>query len=244
MKRLYILMAAIGLSGAAVAQNHKLNSVVKGTDGMPVSGAIVSILGESTSVLTDENGAFTLETSADDALVSIQAEGYYAKSLPLRLLQRKQQSPTFHIVLTPESESLYNGRVETPYASLSREAKSALTVGIENKDFTSKLSLGAATRDQLSGLQVVEKSGMPGEGTYLNLRGIHSFVAENNPLIVINGVPYMGNQDVSGVVNAYSRDLLFGYSPRDIRSVTVLKGADAALYGSMGSNGVIMIETQ
>ena len=244
MKRLYILMAAIGLSGAAVAQNHKLNSVVRGTDGMPVSGAIVSILGESTSVLTDENGAFTLETSADDALVSIQAEGYYAKSLPLRLLQRKQQSPTFHIVLTPESESLYNGRVETPYASLSREAKSALTVGIENKDFTSKLSLGAATRDQLSGLQVVEKSGMPGEGTYLNLRGIHSFVAENNPLIVINGVPYMGNQDVSGVVNAYSRDLLFGYSPRDIRSVTVLKGADAALYGSMGSNGVIMIETQ
>lgn len=244
MKRLYIMLAAIGLCAAANAQNHTLNSVVKGVDGQPVSGAIVSILGESTSVLTDENGQFTLVTPDEDALVSIQAEGFYTKSLPLRLLIKKQQAPSFQIVLTPESESLYNGKVETPYASLSREAKSVLTVGVENKDYSSKLSLGAATRDQLSGLQVVEKSGMPGEGTYLNLRGIHSFVADNNPLIVINGVPYLGNQDISGVINGYSRDMLFGYSPRDIRSVTVLKGADAAIYGSMGSNGVIMIETQ
>ena len=85
---------------------------------------------------------------------------------------------------------------------------------------------------------------MPNEGSYMNIRGIHTFVAENSPLIVVNGVPHFGSQDVSSVINGYSRSMLFGYDPKDIRSVTVLKGADAAQWGSLGSNGVILIETQ
>ncbi len=244
MKRLYIILAACCFVASATAQVTKVKSQIKGTDGLPVGGAIISVVGDSISALSDKSGYFELNANNREALVTIKAEGYYERSFPLRLLTKKQNSTGFVITLTPEKESLYNGTVVTDYATLSSDTKSSMSTGIENKDFSNKLSIGAATRDGVAGLQVIEKSGMPGEGTYMNLRGIHSFVAENNPLIVINGVPYLGNQGGSDVINGYSRDLLFAYSPKDIRNITVLKGADAAMYGSLGSNGVVMIETQ
>ena len=215
---------------------------VRAPGGQPVVGAIVSIAGEKTSVLTDENGCFQLDTTDDEALVSIKAEGFYDRILPLSLLKKKQSA--FVITLTPQQAALYDGKAETAYGPLSRDLRSAAISAVENKDFSQKLSVSTATRDQVAGLQVIEKSGMPGEGAYMNIRGLHSFVADNAPLIVINGIPYMGQRELSGIINGYSRDLLFGYSPKDIRSITVLKGADAAMYGSLGSNGVIMIETQ
>lgn len=244
MKRLYILLTACGMTASISAQTSTVQSLIKATNGQPVEGAIVSVVGDSTSVLSDGRGAFTLTTAAADALISIKAQGYYEKTLPMRLLIGKSSNPAFAITLTPENERLYNGQATLPYRTIPADYKPATSATIEAKDFSDKLTVGAATRDGLAGLQVIEKSGMPGEGTYINLRGIHSFVADNAPLIVINGVPYMGNTDVSGVINGYSRDMLFGYSPRDIRSVTVLKGADAAFYGSLGSNGVVLIETQ
>ena len=232
------------LAFGSVAAQTTIKSQVKGLNGQPVTGAIVTIVGEKNSVLTDEGGGFTLATDDAEALVSIKAEGFYERTLPLRLLQRKNGNDQFHVTLTPLQEALYDGKAETSYGTLSRDVRSALISGVENKDFSQKLSIAAATRDAAAGLQIIEKSGMPGEGAYMNIRGIHSFVADNAPLIVINGIPYMGQREVSGIINAYSRDMLFGYSPKDIRSVTVLKGADAAMYGSLGSNGVIMIETQ
>ena len=242
--RLYTLLAASLMAVAASAQSTVIRSKVKAANGQPVTGAIVSVVGEKTSVVTDAEGVFELNTENKEAIVTIKADGFYEKSMPLRMLKRKKGSDRFQITLIPEGERFYDGKAETSIATLSRDNRPATVSGIENKDFSQKLSVAAATRDQLSGLQVIEKSGMPGEGAYMNIRGIHSFVADNAPLIVINGIPYFGQSEVSGIINGYSRDLLFGYSPKDIRSITVLKGADAAAYGSLGSNGVVMIETQ
>ena len=244
MKRLYILLAACTMGAAAYAQTTTVTSQVKAINGQPVTGAIVSIVGQNTSVVTDANGQFQLSADEADAIVSIKADGFYEKMLPLRMLKHKSGQTVWHVTLAPQQEVLFDGKAETAYGTLSRDVRPSTIAGIENKDFSQKLSIGAATRDQVAGLQVIEKSGMPGEGTYMNVRGLHSFVADNQPLIVINGIPYFGQTEVSGIINGYSRDLLFGYSPKDIRSITVLKGADAAMYGSLGSNGVVMIETQ
>lgn len=244
MKRLYILLTACAIIASASAQTTTVKSQLRATNGLPVNGAIVSVVGSNTSVLSDDQGSFELQPASAEALISIKAEGYYEKTIPLRLLLQKAGDPSFCITLTPENERLYNGRTQTANATYATDGNPALSTGVEFKDLSSKLSVGAATRDAIAGLQVIEKSGMPGEGTYFNVRGIHTFVADNAPLIVINGIPYMGNTDISGVINGYSRDLLFGYSPRDIRNITLLKGADAAFYGSLGSNGVLLIETQ
>ena len=232
-----MLVCLLMFSTGMLAQMVK--SQIVNSSNAPVKGAIVSVIGEKATTLSGDDGGFEVPVSSAKAIVSVKAEGYYELLIPVNKL-RKTQS----LVLIPESETLYNGRVVAPSAELSRDDKLATTIGIEKKDFTQKQSVGAALRDFVPGVQVIEKSGMPGEGAYLNVRGIHSLVAENNPLIVINGVPYMPNQKVSDVITGYSRDMLFGYSPRDIKSITVLKGADAAFYGSMGSNGVIEIETE
>lgn len=227
MKRLNILLAAFAFALVASAQKVTVSSQVKSTGGEPVKGAIVSIIGAKGSALTDEQGKFALDTEEGEALVSIKAEGYYALELPLSYFKKKE-GRNVTVTLIPQNARYI----------------SAKTAGKEQKDFNEKQSVGAAIGDAITGLQVIEKSGMPNEGTYMNIRGVHSFVADNSPLVVINGVPYLGNKDVSSVINAYSRDHLFGYDPKDIRSVKVLKAADAGKWGSLGSNGVVEIETQ
>ena len=77
----------------------------------------------------------------------------------------------------------------------------------------------------------------------MNLRGIRSFVGSNAPLVVINGVPYLPDSRESQLINGFSRDIFQAYNIQDIQNITVLKGAEASMYGSMGSNGVILIET-
>lgn len=236
--RLYIIIIALCTILTASAQETIVKSTVKGTDGQPVSGAIVSVIGASNSAITDDNGEFTITTDKG-VMLSIKANGYYGIEVPAKLFKKAKS-----VTLIPSDEALYNGIVVTSTDEFARQYKPTTVNAVESKDFSEKLSVGGAIGNNVAGLQVIEKSGMPNEGAYMNVRGIHSFVAENNPLIVINGVPFLGNLDVSEVINGYSRDMLFGYDPKDIRSVTVLKGADAALWGSLGSNGVIMIETQ
>lgn len=228
MKRLNIFLVACSVAAAVSAQEITVSSRIKGTDNSPVTGAIITVKGQKNTALSDESGKFNLKSDGGNGVVTIKAEGYYDAEFPLSYIIKNSKSKSFAITLVPTGEALYS-----PNASR-----------IENKDFSEKHSIGSAIRDGIAGLQVIEKSGMPGEGTYMNIRGIHSLAAENNPLIVINGIPYFGNANVSDVIGAYSRDLLFGYDPKDIRSVTVLKDAEAAAWGSLGSNGVILIETQ
>lgn len=256
--------------GGLSAQPHHYRSQVLGTDGQPISGAIVTVKGGASAV-TDKDGHFsieglstpksktvtmwnraagsftneTIEVTDTNGVVVIKAPGFYDKELPLNYFAKKSRRGYYTITLVPRTEKSYNGYVNTALSEAqSADEKNVSTQGIEQKDFSDKLTVGAAIGNNVAGLQVVEKGGMPGEGTYMNIRGIHSLEAENTPLIVINGVPYFANQTVSEIIQGYSRDMLFGYDTKDIRSITVLKGSEAAQWGSLGSNGVIMIETQ
>src|SRR5690606_15646984 len=115
---------------------------------------------------------------------------------------------------------------------------------ISKKDFV----LGAEKIDrammgQVAGLQVKQGSGMPGEGSYWNLRGVRTLIGDNAPLIVVDGVPYMPDKSESRLIGGYTRDIFQAYNIQDIQHITVLKGAEASLYGSLGSNGVILVET-
>lgn len=115
---------------------------------------------------------------------------------------------------------------------------------VSRNDFHKELTLDLAIQDKIPGLLVIGKSGMPNEGGYINFRGLHTFTASNTPLLVLNGIPYFGNEDVSNIINGYSRSLFSAINVNDIRRVSLLKGTDAARYGSLGSNGVILIETE
>lgn len=226
------------------AQEVQLKSNFISTDKSPVEGAIVSIKGGASSV-TDKNGVAEIKAKDANSVVTIKAPGYYECQMPLSYFTKKNaRGEQITITLTPLTEKQFTGYVMTPFEKELASLKTATNTGLEMKDFTNHLSVASAIGNNVTGLQMIDKSGMPNEGSYMNIRGIHSLVGENNPLIVINGVPYFGNLNVSDIIKGYSRDFLGGYSAKDIRSITVLKGSDAAQWGSLGSNGVILIETQ
>lgn len=221
------------------AQEKAYKGVVVGIDGHPIQGAIVTYSYGSLSVVTGKDGSFTLDQPIKPGRLSVVAEGFYARYYPL-----DTKSLPGTLVLTPTSAPAYTGVLQWPDYSLGRTQHSLSTQGVEKKDVKQAWTIDQAVQDKVTGLRVVRQGGMPGEGAYLNVRGLHSIVATNSPLYVVNGIPYFGNEAVSSVINGYSRSALFNQNTRDIRNVTVLKGADAAAYGSLGSNGVILIETE
>ena len=242
MRRIYSFLIIILMVSALpvfAQKGTRIKSKIVSTDNTPLQGAIVSVVGTSSSVVSDENGAFELTTDLSKGTLRIVAGGFYTREYPLKsgVIPRE-------IVLVPERFSDYAGTTQFPFYSERRDNRSAVNVSLDRRDMKNTLSADLAWQDEISGLQVIKKSGMPGEGAFFNLRGIHTLNADNAPLLVINGIPYLYNTDVSGVLNGYSRDALFGYNVNDIKSITALKGAEASLYGSLGSNGVILIETQ
>src|SRR5690606_20978519 len=96
---------------------------------------------------------------------------------------------------------------------------------------------------EMAGLRVTNKSGMVSEGATFNFRGVRSFEADNSPLIVIDGISCLPDVNNSTIIGCYSRGILSAINVNDIKSVRLLKGADAARYGSLGSNGVLSFET-
>lgn len=242
MKRIYcflVILLAIAVVPAFAQSGNKYRAKVVGADNAPLQGAIITVLGATGSAITDEEGNFELSVTGDKGTLRIVAEGFYTREYPLesRVIPKE-------IVMVPVSAVDYSGTSNLPFYEERRDNRSAINASLDHKDMKNYLSADLAWQDGIAGLQVMRKSGMPGEGAYFNLRGIHTLSADNAPLLVVNGIPYLYNSDVSNVVNAYSRDALFGFNANDIKSITALKGAEAAMYGSLGSNGVILIETQ
>jgi TonB-linked SusC/RagA family outer membrane protein len=238
-KTILLVLFSCILTFNLLAQSTMLVGKVQGTDGVPIEGAIFSVSDRLTSVISGKDGSFQLPISDRKYTLKIVAEGYYDKEYPLsgNVIPKT-------IILVPVTEVKYNGSIKLPDYTELREYKSASTQGVKKMDLKKDFTIDLAMQDEVTGLKITRKSGMPGEGGYLNLRGIHSLVAGNSPLIVVNGVPHFGNEEISDVINGYSRNTLFGFNTQDIRNITVLKGADAAVYGSLGSNGVILIETE
>ena len=147
-------------------------------------------------------------------------------------------------MLFRSARSRYNETAVLPSGKKENDASVAGVQNLTRKDFgLGSMSVDRAMKGVFTGLNVINKSGMTGEGSYLQMRGVKSLFAENSPLIVINGVPYIPDLNESPIVSGFSKSPLQAYNNQDIRNITVLKGAEAAQYGSLGSNGVIMIET-
>ena len=233
------MLAVVPATLMAQTQDRVLTGKIIGVDGMPVEGVIVSVPGTTASAITDSEGVYTLKTQATQGALKITAEDFYGQEFPLH-----EKSIPSTIVLVPTDAVDYNGEVVLTHETLARSQASAILETLNKKDMKGSPSADMAWQGGMAGLKVERKSGMSGEGGYFNIRGLHTLHADNTPLIVINGVPFMTNTSISDVINGYSRDALFGYNAADIRNITVLKGAEASMYGSLGSNGVILIETE
>ena len=204
----------------------------------PVEGAVVTIAGLKESVKTDKDGKFHVKLSSSIGELSVWFPGYYTNVQPIA--GRKNIT----ITLIPEEKSGYSENMLLPFKGTTniREKQTNL-FSVQKKD----IGIGKTDIDQvlakIPGLQVIGKGGMPGEGSFFGIRGTNSFTASSSPLIIVNGIPYMPDMNESPIIGGFSKSILNSLNPRDIQNITVLKGSDATLFGSLGSNGVIMIET-
>lgn len=239
-----IKRVALSLTGllafAAGALAEDITGKVVGSANQPISDVVITCSGCET-VRTGADGTYTIKGVKDGATINFIHEGFYPQAQKVKTAA-KTGKLDIHMIETDKSR--YN---ETTILATGKVENNGNVPGVTNvnrKDF----SLGAMTVDKalkgtVTGLNVVNKGGMPGEGAYLQLRGVKSLVADNAPLIVVNGVPYIPNNNESSIILGYSPSVLQAFNDKDIRNITVLKGSEAAIYGSLGSNGVIMIET-
>ncbi|MBR3530158.1 MAG: SusC/RagA family TonB-linked outer membrane protein [Bacteroidaceae bacterium] len=235
-------LLSIGIAAAFTLQAQAQQSIsgrVLNSDNQPIADVVISCPGCST-VRTDADGRYLIEGVKEGSSISYWHDGYYTQ-------QRYVKKPLKHdvnIFLVSTGKTRYNETTLLPYQTVESDPSIAGIANINRKDFASgSLSIDRVLEGAFTGLQATNKSGMTGEGACLQLRGIKSLVAENSPLIVINGVPYMPDLNESQIIGGYSRSAFQALNNLDIRNITVLKGAEAAIYGSMGSNGVILIET-
>ena len=236
MKRIITAVAIIlfGLVATSVsAQNgYQVKGVVVDSQG-PVIGATVMEQGTSNGTPTGLDGDFVLTVSSADAVVEVSCIGYASQTFTARNLPAS-------ILLVEDTEFL-DDVVVIGYGTVK---KSDLTGSVSTVK-ADQLTKGVATSPssllmgKSAGVVVTAGDGQPGSSNTIRIRGGSSLKANNDPLVVIDGLP-ISEVGISGV-----SDQLSSINPSDIETFTVLKDASAtAIYGSRASNGVIIITTK
>lgn len=223
------LLASHGsLSAQATGQ---ISGTVTGDDGAPLSGASVMVQGTDIGVLTDNSGRFTLSgVQAGEQTVRAQMIGYTPATTSVTVAAG--QTATANLVLIASAVQL-EGVVAVGYGTQRRETLTGSVSAISGAEIenTPSVNVSNAIGGRLPGVVTVNTSGEPGyDGSTIRIRGSQT-LGDNSPLVVIDGVPGR-------------RGGLERLNPQDIESISVLKDASAAIYGSRAANGVILITTK
>ncbi|MDE6012186.1 MAG: TonB-dependent receptor [Prevotella sp.] len=198
--------------------------MVSQDDGQPVIGATVKVVGTNNGTVTDANGHFSLSTKTGTTL-EVSSVGM--------ITQKVQASGNMTVVLENDDKMLDEVMV-VAYGTQKKSAFTGSATQVDSKAIEAHVSTNvtSALAGSAPGVQIINQSGDPVSGSpTIRIRGIGSMSAGNNPLIVVDGMPFDGS--------------LATINPNDVESMTVLKDASAAaIYGARGANGVVLITTK
>ena len=229
--RMLALLLGFFLSVGAFAQQITVKGHVKDVSGEDVIGATVRVAGTQVATVTDFNGVFTLSAS-QGATITVSYVGYQTASVAA--------APSLEITLQDDATVLSDVVVIGYGVAKKNDLTGSVTaIKPDEKNHGLITSAQDMLSGKIAGVNVTSDGGTPGGSSTIRIRGGSSLNASNDPLIVIDGLA-MDRQGVKGSPNALSM-----VNPNDIESFTVLKDASAtAIYGSRGSNGVIIITTK
>lgn len=225
------LLAGI-VSVSLSAQSYTIKGNVTDAVG-PVIGATVIEQGTANGVSTGLDGEYVLTVSSKDAIVEISCIGYATQSFAASAVPAN--------VVLSEDATFLDDVVVIGYGTVKKGdlTGSVATVKADEVNKGVATSPSDLLKGKSAGVVVTPGNGAPGSGSTIRIRGGSSLSANNDPLIVIDGLP-VSNEGISGMADALS-----SINPGDIESFTVLKDASAtAIYGSRASNGVIVITTK
>ena len=227
--KLMMLLACLFMGASMVtAQTSKVTGlVISAEDSEPVIGASVAVKGVPTlGAITDVDGKFVIENLPSSA-----------KTLIVSYMGMTTQEVTIHpyvkVMMQSDAEVLEEVVIAVPYGTVKKAnfSGSAAQVTGEKLAEMQVANISNALQGSIAGVQTTSSSGTPGSGSSILVRGIGSISAGQNPLIVVDGVPYEGS--------------LNSIPSQDIEALTVLKDAAAnSMYGARGANGVVMVTTK
>ncbi|PSL43054.1 TonB-linked SusC/RagA family outer membrane protein [Chitinophaga niastensis] len=254
MKKTLCLFAILmAIANLLPAQQRQVTGKVTGNNNnVPVPYASVQLKGASAGTITDQQGNFKLNIQGDESVLVVRSIGYLTKEVSVGA------ATNISILLIIDDKTMQE--VVVTALNVKREKKSLGYSVQEIKGADINQSKDANFINSLSGkvagIQVTGSSGNMGGSARITIRGVNSIYGNNNPLFVVDGVP-MDNSNFTGSNATTSIDQERGrggydygnaiqdINPNDIESLSVLKGAAAsALYGTRGSNGVIVITTK
>ena len=229
-------------SVSVTQQNGTCKGVVKDKAGEAVIGASVVVKGTTNGVITDLDGNFVLSNVPDGATIQISYVGYTPQEV-------KFTGKPLDITLQEDTQTL--DEVVVTALGIKRQKRSLgySTTTVGGKDFTEArtTNIGNALSGKIAGVSVSGNATGPGGSSRVVIRGNASLTGNNQPLYVIDGVPF-DNTNIGSAGQWGGKDMGDGLSsinPDDIADIQVLKGAAAsALYGYRGGNGAILITTK
>jgi len=222
---LVFCMAAVFLTQPVFAQNITLKGRITDGTGNPVVNASVLIKGGSTGISSGTNGTFELSVPSNATLV-ISSVGY----LPQEIKVNNRKS--IAVVLISNTTNM-GEVVVVGYGTQTKKDVTGAVVSVSEKALRDVpvANIQQALQGRAAGLEVQKIGNQPGAGAQIRIRGIRSISGSNEPLYVVDGIPWEGN--------------LNDINPDDVASVDILKDASStAVYGSRGANGVILISTK
>lgn len=221
-----LLLTALVLAGFNLqAQNVTVSGTVTSLEeNEPLPGVNVQIKGTTTGTITDVEGNYSVSAPADGTLV-FSYVGFVTEEIPIN------SRSVVDVTLSPDIHTL-GEIVVVGYGTQREEAVTGSVASIDGgvmRDVPSA-NISQALQGRLPGVEFTQTSSQPGAAMQIRIRGTRSLTASNDPLIVLDGIPFAGS---IGDIN-----------PNDIKSVDILKDASAtAIYGSRGANGVILVTT-
>lgn len=220
--RLLLLMLFLPLM--AFAQKAQVNGTVKDQSGETLIGVSVVEKGTTNGTITDLDGKYELATH-NNAILEFSYIGYVSQSIEVN--GRSQID-----VILREDNKVLEEVVVVGYGTMK---KSDVTGSVSNLNESALKQVPASNvaqsmQGRISGVQIQQTSTRPGQDSQIRVRGTRSLSASNDPLIIVDGIPFAGSMN--------------DIAPNDIKAVDILKDASAtAIYGSRGANGVILVTT-
>ena len=215
------------------SQNQVSGTVIEQSSSMPLPGVNVIVKGTTTGTATDFDGNYQIEVNTGDILV-FSYLGYITKEI------NYNGESTLNIALEEDAAQL-DEVVVIGYGSVKKEDATGSVSLVTDEDFNKGVivSTDQLINGKVAGVRITNAGGQPDAAPNIRIRGGGSLSGNNDPLIVIDGVP-LSNINPAGVSNPLSL-----VNPNDVESFSILKDASAtAIYGSRASNGVIIITTK
>jgi TonB-linked SusC/RagA family outer membrane protein len=233
---LLLLFASI-----AFAQDKKITGkVTSKDDGLPLPGVSVKVTGSNLGTQTDVNGNYSVTVPSTFKSLTFSSIGFANQIITI------SAKSIINVSLASDA-SVLSEVVVVGYGTQSKRLVTSSVATITSDEIKEQpvATISQAIQGRLAGVQVNSGSGRPGSPIQINIRGRSSIAAGNDPLYVVDGVILASNSDATPAGAGAGITVLANLNPEDILSVDILKdAAAAAIYGSRGSNGVVLITTK